>query len=138
MRERQSKIALDDFGTGYSSLSHLSNLPIDKLKVDQSFIRRLGHDNSSKAITIAVIALRRTLNLEIEGEGIERGKALSQNKRWPIWKSRGATSRKGISSAGRCWRQPLPAGTVREQGLSVVEQSLRTAESEFSVHTASD
>jgi diguanylate cyclase (GGDEF)-like protein/PAS domain S-box-containing protein len=65
------QIALDDFGTGYSSLSHLSNLPLDKLKVDQSFVRRLQYDNSSKAITMAIIALGRTLNLEVVGEGIE-------------------------------------------------------------------
>ncbi|OWW18304.1 hypothetical protein AYR66_01640 [Noviherbaspirillum denitrificans] len=70
------KVALDDFGTGYSSLSHLSNLPLDKLKVDQSFVRRLEHDNSSKAITMAIIALGRALNLEIVGEGIESEEAL--------------------------------------------------------------
>jgi diguanylate cyclase (GGDEF)-like protein/PAS domain S-box-containing protein len=65
------KIALDDFGTGYSSLSHLSRLPLDKLKVDQSFVRRLEQDRASRAITGAIIALGRTLNLEVVGEGIE-------------------------------------------------------------------
>jgi EAL domain-containing protein (putative c-di-GMP-specific phosphodiesterase class I) len=70
------RVALDDFGTGYSSLSHLSNLPLDKLKVDQSFVRRLNHENSSKAITMAIIALGKMLNLEIIGEGIETKEAL--------------------------------------------------------------
>jgi diguanylate cyclase (GGDEF)-like protein/PAS domain S-box-containing protein len=65
------RIALDDFGTGYSSLSHLSRLPLDKLKVDQSFVRRLEQDRTSRAITGAIIALGRTLNLEVVGEGIE-------------------------------------------------------------------
>lgn len=77
IRSRGIQIALDDFGTGYSSLSHLSNLPLDKLKVDQSFVHRLEHDNSSKAITMAIIALGRTLNLEIVGEGIESKEALA-------------------------------------------------------------
>jgi diguanylate cyclase (GGDEF)-like protein/PAS domain S-box-containing protein len=65
------KIALDDFGTGYSSLSHLSRLPLDKLKVDQSFVKILDHDRNSRAITGAIITLGRTLNLEVVGEGIE-------------------------------------------------------------------
>lgn len=71
------RVALDDFGTGYSSLSHLSNLPLDKLKVDQSFARRLLHDKSSRAITEAIIALGRTLNLDVVGEGIESEDAMA-------------------------------------------------------------
>ncbi|TCS35760.1 PAS domain S-box-containing protein/diguanylate cyclase (GGDEF)-like protein [Paucimonas lemoignei] len=70
------RIALDDFGTGYSSLSRLSHLPLDKLKVDQSFVRRLDTDRASRAITGAIITLGRTLNLEVVGEGIESELAL--------------------------------------------------------------
>jgi EAL domain-containing protein (putative c-di-GMP-specific phosphodiesterase class I) len=70
------KVALDDFGTGHSSLSSLSSLPLDKLKVDQSFVRRLEFDPRSQAITRAVIALGRSLNLEIVGEGIESAATL--------------------------------------------------------------
>lgn len=70
------RIALDDFGTGYSSLSYLSNLPLDKLKVDQSFVQRLAHDKASQAITDAIIALGKTLNLEVVGEGIESEQSL--------------------------------------------------------------
>ncbi|WP_332675508.1 putative bifunctional diguanylate cyclase/phosphodiesterase [Aromatoleum sp.] len=70
------RIALDDFGTGHSSLSHLSSLPLDKLKVDRSFIQRLQRDESTRAITAAIIALGKTLGLEIVGEGIESGDAL--------------------------------------------------------------
>lgn len=65
------KILLDDFGTGYSSLSYLSRLPIDKIKVDKSFIHRIENDMTSRAITGAIIAMGRTLNLEIVAEGIE-------------------------------------------------------------------
>lgn len=70
------KVALDDFGTGYSSLSSLSNLPLDKLKVDQSFVRRLERDKASRSVTEAIIALARSLNLQVVGEGIESEFAL--------------------------------------------------------------
>jgi len=69
-------IALDDFGTGYSSLSSLTSLPLDKLKVDQSFVRRVEHDAASRAVTEAVIALGRSLKLDVHGEGIETENAL--------------------------------------------------------------
>ena len=65
------KVALDDFGTGYSSLSVLTSLPLDKLKVDQSFVRRIEQDPACRAVTEAVIALGRSLRLSIHGEGIE-------------------------------------------------------------------
>lgn len=75
------KIALDDFGTGYSSLGSLSRLPIDKLKVDQSFVRHIADDPRSRAIARAVIALGRALNLEIVGEGIESAATLGYLRR---------------------------------------------------------
>lgn len=65
------KVALDDFGTGYSSLSLLSRLPLDKLKVDQSFVCRVESDPASRAITEAIIALGHNLKLDIIGEGVE-------------------------------------------------------------------
>ena len=65
------KIALDDFGTGYSSLSHLSNLPLDKIKIDQSFVLNLENDPHSRAITEAIIALSHSLNLQVVGEGVD-------------------------------------------------------------------
>jgi EAL domain-containing protein (putative c-di-GMP-specific phosphodiesterase class I) len=71
------KISLDDFGTGYSSLNYLSRLPIDKLKVDKSFIRHLNDDNASRAITEAIFALGQRLNLEVVAEGVETADALA-------------------------------------------------------------
>jgi len=65
------KVSLDDFGTGYSSLNYLSRLPIDKLKVDKSFISRLGSDAASRAIAEAILALGRSLQLEVVAEGVE-------------------------------------------------------------------
>lgn len=70
------KIALDDFGTGYSSLSYLSYLPIDKLKVDQSFVQNIDTNARSLAIAETVIALGKKLNVEVVAEGIESEKAL--------------------------------------------------------------
>lgn len=77
VRSMGIKVALDDFGTGYSSLSYLGALPLDKLKIDQSFVRRIEDDQASRAITEAIIALGRTLSLEVIGEGVESDKTLN-------------------------------------------------------------
>lgn len=64
-------LALDDFGTGYSSMSYLADLPLDKLKIDQSFVRRMTGAQGVLEIVKAIVYLARGLNLEIVAEGVE-------------------------------------------------------------------
>ena len=75
------KISMDDFGTGYSSLSNLTSLPIDKLKIDKSFVRRMAlGDEASRTVTEAIIALGHSLKLEVVAEGVESAQTLDYLK----------------------------------------------------------
>ena len=65
------ELAIDDFGTGYSSLSYLRQFPIDRLKIDQSFIRNALNDPDDASIAKTIIALGRALNLKVIAEGVE-------------------------------------------------------------------
>lgn len=95
------RIAVDDFGTGYSSLAYLKRFPIDKLKIDQTFIRDIPQDASDMEIVSAIVAMSNRLNLESLAEGVETEE------------QRGFLCRLGCDSGqGYLFSRPVPAEAV--------------------------
>ena len=78
LRDLGARISMDDFGTGYSSLSYLRSFPVDKIKIDQSFIRGLAATDGSDMIVRALIGLGRSLGMLTTAEGVETAEQLSQ------------------------------------------------------------
>jgi len=76
LRCEGARVAIDDFGTGYSSLSRLSQLPVDVLKIDSSFVQRLSHDPASHAVISTIVALAHSLGLGTIAEGVETAEQL--------------------------------------------------------------
>ncbi len=77
LRNLGVRFAIDDFGTGYSSLAYLNKLPLDILKIDQSFVRYMLEKNSSKAIVTSIITMAKLLGFELVAEGVETEEQLA-------------------------------------------------------------
>jgi diguanylate cyclase len=111
------RIAMDDFGAGFSSLSYLSRLPIDRLKLDKSFVSRMSDDAKTATIVRSVLALGAELDIEVMAEGIETEQQLAQLQDMGCVQGQGdllaraATAEQARGVLGRTW------GTRWSRGL---------------------
>jgi len=103
IKQLDVQISLDDFGTGYSSLAYLSDLPLDHLKIDRSFISAMPRHAHGKTIVKSIIALARTLGIKVIAEGVENAAVI------PLLKEEGCAGYQGFYLS-----PPLPATDVAD------------------------
>ena len=110
LRRSGALIAIDDFGTGYSSLSYLKSLPLDKIKIDKSFVRDMDADEGDATIVRAIIQLARSLGMQVIAEGVET----AEQERYLV--TEGCDEGQGYY-----YSKPVPADEL----VNLLRQSLR-------------
>lgn len=110
LRQQGISIAIDDFGTGYSNLARLRTLPVDRIKVDRSFVKDLEHDGDAQAISTCIVTMARVMKLEVVAEGVETTGQL-----------RHLTDQGCTSIQGFLFAQPMLPSSI-EDWMRVMEQ----------------
>ncbi len=121
LREQGIRLALDDFGIGYSSMAYLKTFPVDTLKIDRSFVSRLGADPEDTAIVRSLIALGKALRLTVSSEGVETREQLEHLRSHACEHGQGYFFARPLTreaaetfirnaSAGPLWQDSDPAG----------------------------
>ncbi|WP_338722418.1 EAL domain-containing protein [Devosia sp. XK-2] len=101
LREQGLLVALDDFGTGYASLTHLLSFPVDIIKIDRSFVAKLGVDEPSGVVTNAILDIARQLNMRVIAEGIETSDQVAMLRQYGC-----------LMGQGYLFARPMPAADV--------------------------
>ncbi|MCP1312811.1 EAL domain-containing protein [Halomonas sp. 707D7] len=107
LKRRGVRFSLDDFGTGYSSLSYLAKLPLDQLKIDQSFVQQVLTSDANAAIVESTIALAESLSLEVIAEGVE------MRAQYEWLRAHGC-----LAYQGYLFGRPVPVAQLEEQALA--------------------
>jgi diguanylate cyclase (GGDEF)-like protein/PAS domain S-box-containing protein len=109
LRDIGVRIAIDDFGTGYSSLAYLHNLPIDVLKIDRSFVAKMGHADEGIEIVRTIITLAHSLGMSVVAEGVENRRQLEQLRELGCEYGQGFYFSAAVSSADSLSDFSIPA-----------------------------